>query len=80
VKGKYSTTYCAKGSVKTCSTELWAALDGAAKSIGAVQGSDPAAWRKSTASELIQYTPLPLFQMQWTNRPSGIHQVMQFGG
>ena len=26
----------------------------------------------------ISFTPIPLVDMQYTNRPSGIHQVMQF--
>ena len=26
----------------------------------------------------ISFAPLPLVDMQYTNRPSGIHQVMQF--
>ena len=41
------------------------------------QGStDPA--RGSAPTVKISFTPLPLVDMQYTNRPSGIHQVMQF--
>ena len=40
------------------------------------QGQDPASWRTPTVK--ISFSPLPLVDMQYTNRPSGIHQVMQF--
>ncbi len=38
--------------------------------------TDPAQWKRPTVK--ISFTPLPLVDMQYTNRPSGIHQVMQF--
>jgi len=28
---------------------------------------------------MIQFAPLPLLQMDYTNRPSGIQQVISFG-
>jgi hypothetical protein len=28
---------------------------------------------------MIQFSPLPLLQMAYTNRPSGIQQVISFG-
>ena len=39
-----------------------------------------AAWRAPEAKEQITFTPIPLITMQYTNKPTGIHQVMQFGG
>ncbi|WCB96672.1 hypothetical protein DSM104299_05437 [Baekduia alba] len=77
VKGKYNIRYCGDGSVSRCSKELWAAIDGASKSITAKQGSDVSKWTEKAAT--IQFSPLPLFQMQYTNKPTGIHQVMAFG-
>ena len=77
--GAYHLRYCGDGSVKTCSTELWAALDAARKRLAAQQGADPTAWRAPEAKEQITFAPLPLITMQYTNKPTGIHQVMQFG-
>jgi acyl-homoserine lactone acylase PvdQ len=79
VSGAYHLRYCGDGSVKTCSKELWAALDTAGKRLAAQQGADPAAWRAPEAKEQITFAPLPLLTMQYTNKPTGIHQVMQFG-
>ncbi|WP_027005299.1 penicillin acylase family protein [Conexibacter woesei] len=78
VKGKYSTKYCGDGSVSTCSKELWSALASAGKSLSSSQGTtDPTKWTEKTT--MVNYTPLPLFNMQYTNKPTGIHQVMAFG-
>ncbi len=77
VVGKYHLRYCGDGSVSRCSSELWKALAAAGKSLSAKQGADPAKWTEKAAT--IQFTPLPLFQMQYTNKPTGIHQVMAFG-
>jgi acyl-homoserine lactone acylase PvdQ len=72
VKGRYSTRYCGKGNAKTCSKKLWKALDGAAKQLG----PDAASWTRPTA--VVTFSPLELTPIQYTNRPSGIHLVMQF--
>ena len=66
--------------VKQCSKELWAALDAAGKKLAGQQGADPAAWRKPEAPEAIHFTPLPLTTMDYTNKPTGIHQVVTYGG
>jgi hypothetical protein len=71
--------YCGKRSVARCADDLWAAIEKGAQAAAKRQGtSDPARWRSPTVK--IAFTPLPLADMQYTNRPSGIHQVMQFGG
>ncbi|MEP6954502.1 MAG: penicillin acylase family protein [Solirubrobacteraceae bacterium] len=80
VKGRYHLRYCGNGSVKTCAKELWKAIDGAGKTLAAKQGPDPAAWRKAEAPEKIHFTPLPLIDMDYTNKPTGIHQVVTYGG
>lgn len=77
VKGRYNLTYCGKGKVSTCSKELWSAIAAAGRTLAAKQGPDPTTWSEPTG--MVQYTPLPLFQFQFTNRPSGIHQVVTFG-
>ncbi len=77
VSGKYNLRYCGDGSVSQCSKELWAALAAAGKSLTARQGADPTKWTEKAAT--ISFSPLPLTTMQYTNKPSGIHQVMAFG-
>ncbi len=77
VKGKYSTRYCGKGNTTTCATKLWAALSAAGAKLAAEQGPDPTKWREPTT--YVNFTPIPLYKMQYTNKPSGIHQVMTFG-
>ncbi|WP_445148370.1 penicillin acylase family protein [Baekduia sp. Peel2402] len=77
VAGKYHLTYCGDGSVSKCSSELWSALAKAGKSIAAKQGADPSKWTEKAAT--ISFSPLPLTTFQYTNKPTGIHQVMAFG-
>jgi acyl-homoserine lactone acylase PvdQ len=77
VRGKFNVRYCGKGDVSACAHDLWAAIDRAARAEATRQGStDPAQWKSPVTK--ISFTPLPLVDMQYTNRPSGIHQVMQF--
>jgi acyl-homoserine lactone acylase PvdQ len=80
VKQKYSTTYCGKGDVKTCSADMWAALKAAGDTLAKTQGADPANWHSSATKEQIKFTPLPLVTMAYTNRPSGIQQVLSYNG
>ena len=75
----YSRGYCGEGSVKKCAAALWTALDQTAQKLAAQQGPDPSAWRESASAQMIQFSPLPLLQMAYTNRPSGIQQVISFG-
>ena len=78
VDGAYKIKYCGKGNLNSCAADLWKALDEAAKKLESEQGSAPAEWRKSEAPEQIKFSPLPLITMDYTNRPSGIHQLMDF--
>ena len=48
----------------------------------AAQGSDPAAWREDATAERIPFLPgglLP-YTLRYTNRPTGIQQVIEFSG
>ena len=47
----------------------------------AAQGADPAGWRASATAERIKFAPglLPT-TIRYTNRPSGIQQVITFNG
>jgi acyl-homoserine lactone acylase PvdQ len=79
VAGAYHLRYCGDGKVSRCAKELWAAIDRAGATLAAQQGPDPNAWRAPEGKEQITFTPIPLITMQYTNKPTGIHQVMQFG-
>jgi hypothetical protein len=79
VRQPYSRKYCGSGSVSRCSAALWKAIDQAAHQVAVKQGPDPAAWRESAAEQTIKFAPLQLIPMAYTNRPSGIQQVISFG-
>jgi acyl-homoserine lactone acylase PvdQ len=77
VRGRYHVRYCGNGRIRACASSLWAALEQAGRAEARLQGGDdPAQWRLATRE--IQFSPLPLVDMQYTNRPTGIHQLMQF--
>ena len=78
VNGAYKIKYCGKGSLAKCSADIWDSISEAAAALAAAQGTDPAAWRKDEAPETINFSPVPLITMNYTNRPSGIHQLMDF--
>jgi hypothetical protein len=80
VSGRFQTAFCGKGDVSACAASLWAALDAAAASLEAGQGTDPATWRADATAERIRFTPgiLP-DSMRWTNRPT-FQQVISFRG
>jgi acyl-homoserine lactone acylase PvdQ len=81
VKGQYAVRYCGGGSLKRCRKLMWAAITKAGNQLAAKQGSNPAAWRASATAERISFVPglLP-FTMRYANRPSGIQQILSFGG
>jgi len=77
VAGRYRVRYCGNGAIGRCARALWAAIEEGAQAEAMRQGtSDPAGWKAPT--EKISFTPIALVDMQYTNRPSGIHQIMQF--
>ncbi len=79
VKGRFSQTYCAT-TAEACATKLWKAIDTAAAALAEKLGPDPAAWRSPSSIQTIKFSPLPLIDMDYTNRPSGIQQVISFNG
>ncbi len=81
VKGRFAVRYCGGGSLTRCRKLLWAALDKAGRQLAAAQGPNPAKWRVSANPERITFVPglLP-YTMRYTNRPSGIQQVVSFFG
>jgi acyl-homoserine lactone acylase PvdQ len=81
VRGRFANRYCGAGNLTVCRAALWAALEAAGVELEAAQGPDPAAWRADATRERINFLPgvLPL-TIRYTNRPSGIQQVIEFGG
>jgi acyl-homoserine lactone acylase PvdQ len=81
VRGKYAVRYCGAGNLRRCRSLLWGAMDKAGAMLAKTQGSNPAAWRSSATGEEIHFVPglLP-YTMRYTNRPTGIQQVLSFGG
>ena len=81
VKGKFANRYCGNGDAGACRAALWAAIEAAGAELQAAQGADANAWRADATRERIEFAPglLP-YTMRYTNRPSGIQQVIEFGG
>jgi hypothetical protein len=82
VKSPLENSYCGGGRKGACQSAVWAAIAAAGAELTAAQGTDdPAAWRADATAERIDFDPglLP-FTMRYTNRPSGIQQVISFTG
>jgi len=74
--------YCGAGNADACRTALWAAIDAAGAELSAQQGrTDPSAWRADATKERITFVPgLLKTTLRYTNRPTGIQQVISFKG
>jgi acyl-homoserine lactone acylase PvdQ len=81
VRGRYGVRYCGGGNLRRCRRLLWGALSTAGNQLAAQQGSNPNDWHSSATAERIKFIPgiLP-YTMAYTNRPTGIQQVMSFYG
>jgi acyl-homoserine lactone acylase PvdQ len=81
VNGPFANRYCGNGDLNVCRAALWAALEATGVELEASQGGDPAAWRSDANRERITFAPglLP-YTMRYTNRPSGIQQLIEFTG
>jgi acyl-homoserine lactone acylase PvdQ len=76
----FENEYCGAGDLSRCRQSMWAALADAGVELTAAQGTpNPAAWRADATRERISFVPglLPT-TMRYTNRPSGIQQVISF--
>ena len=77
VRAPLALRYCGDGRRAACARDLWRAIEAGARAEAARQGgSEPSAWRRPTV--LQRFVPVNLRTIQYTNRPSGIHQVLQF--
>lgn len=81
VRGKFANRFCGRGSLARCRRSLWKALDDAGNRLATQQGPDPAMWRSDATKERIGFVPgLLSTTIRYTNRPSGIQQVISFKG
>jgi acyl-homoserine lactone acylase PvdQ len=75
----FANDYCGAGNLKRCQASLWDALAAAGKQLTKKYGtSNPSAWHASAKPIEVNFAPVPLIAMQYTNRPSGIQQVISF--
>ena len=74
--------FCGGGNATACARALWGAFDAAAADIQAKQASaSPDAWVSDANAERISFAPgLLTTTIRYTNRPSGIQQVISFAG
>jgi len=81
VTGPYANHYCGNGNKARCQQSIWTAIDAAGAQLQARQGTNPNAWRANAKPERITFTPglLPK-TLRYTNRPSGIQQIISFDG
>ena len=71
--------YCGAGRLAACQRSLWGAIAAAGRELTRTQKTaDPSAWRASATAIEIHFSPLNVFTMNYTNRPSGIQQVISF--
>jgi acyl-homoserine lactone acylase PvdQ len=88
VRGKYAVRYCGAGNIRLCRRLMWGALDQAGRELAARQGPNPSDWHSSATAERISFVPGLLtspgtstpFTIAYTNRPSGIQQILSFSG
>jgi acyl-homoserine lactone acylase PvdQ len=79
LKAPYRTKFCGSGDKAACQATVWQAFKDAGDAIAAAQGSDVGAWFMDANAERIKFAPglLPT-TIRYTNRPSGIQQVITF--
>jgi acyl-homoserine lactone acylase PvdQ len=77
-----ATRFCGGGDLAACRTSLWQAFKDAGDALAAAQGTDsPDAWTSDANAERISFAPgLLTTTIRYTNRPSGIQQVISFSG
>jgi acyl-homoserine lactone acylase PvdQ len=76
----FENAYCGNGNLQVCQQDVWHAIAQAGAELTTAQGtSNPSAWRADATAERIHFVPglLPT-TLRYTNRPSGIQQVISF--
>jgi acyl-homoserine lactone acylase PvdQ len=74
--------YCGAGDPAACARALWGAFEAAGAALEAAEGTaNPDAWTDDANQERIAFRPgLLKTTIRYTNRPSGIQQVLSFSG
>lgn len=81
IKDPFRNRFCGRGNLRRCRNSLWNALERAGNDLAAEQGPNPDAWRSDAQRERIVFRPgLLSTTIRYTNRPSGIHQIIEFNG
>ena len=81
-RSPFETRFCGNGDLAACRESLWGAFEAAGAALAEQQGSpNPDAWTSDATAEMISFAPgvLPT-KIRYTNRPSGIQQVLSFTG
>ena len=79
----FANSYCGAGNLRRCQNSIWAAIAAAGRTLTKQQHTaNPSAWRANANAERISFVPKGLLNvtMRYTNRPSGIQQVISFDG
>jgi acyl-homoserine lactone acylase PvdQ len=82
LKAPFTTKFCGSGNKAACQATVWQAFKDAGDAIAAAQGNpDVTSWFVDANAERIKFAPglLPT-TIRFTNRPSGIQQVISFSG
>ncbi|UGS37822.1 penicillin acylase family protein [Capillimicrobium parvum] len=81
-KSPFATKFCGAGDLAACRASLWQAFEDAGNELAAQQGTDdPSKWTSNADAERIKFAPgLLTTTIRYTNRPSGIQQVLSFTG
>ena len=82
VRKPFKNEYCGLGDLERCQDDIWDAIDRPAPRSPPSRGrDDPSEWRSDATDERITFAPglLPT-TIRYTNRPSGIQQVISFDG
>ena len=76
----FANDYCGAGNLHHCRQSVWAAIAAAGRTLAHQQHSaNPSGWHASATAERITFIPgLLKYTMAYTNRPSGIQQVISF--
>jgi hypothetical protein len=76
----FQNRYCGHDNLAKCQNAMWHAIAAAGDELTQEQGtSNPSAWRADANAERIHFVPGILSTtMRYTNRPSGIQQVITF--
>lgn len=81
-RSPFATRFCGGGDLAACRAAIWQAFEEAGAALALTQGSeDPAQWTSDATAERIRFLPgLLQTTIRYTNRPSGIQQVITFTG